>query len=111
MKRHFKEGARNIWRNGWMTVASVGAVTTTLILVGVFLVLMLNLNHIANELEGDVQIKALVELTAEQNDVNQIETKIKSIDEIESVEFLTKEEELKNLIESMGDQGKAWGTI
>lgn len=109
MKRHFKEGARNIWRNGWMTVASVGAVTTTLILVGVFLVLMLNLNHIANELEGDVQIKALVELTAEQNDVNQIETKIKSIDEIESVEFLTKEEELKNLIESMGDQGKAWG--
>lgn len=104
-----KEGARNTWRNGWMTVASVGAVTTTLILVGVFLVLMLNLNHIANGLEEDVQVKALVELTAEQSDIEDIENKIKDIDGIANVDFLTKEEEYDNLVESMGEQGQAWG--
>ncbi|SHM95880.1 permease-like cell division protein FtsX [Gracilibacillus kekensis] len=109
VKRHFKEGARNTWRNGWMTVASVGAVTTTLILVGVFLVLMLNLNHIAGELEKDVQIKALVEITAEEIDVDQIEEEISGISGVQSIEFLTKEEELENLMESMGDQGQAWG--
>lgn len=109
MRRHIKEGARNTWRNGWMTVASVGAVTTTLILVGVFLVLMFNLNHIANELERDVQIKALIELTAEQSDVDMIEDQLNEIDGIESIEFLTKEEELQNLMDSMGDQGQAWG--
>ncbi|MGP4040697.1 permease-like cell division protein FtsX [Gracilibacillus sp. D59] len=109
LRRHFKEGARNTWRNGWMTIASVGAVTTTLILVGVFLVLMLNLNHIASELEEDVQIKALIELTAEQSDVDQIEDNINDIKGVESIDFVTKEEELQNLIESMGEQGKAWG--
>lgn len=108
MRRHIKEGTRNTWRNGWMTVASVGAVTTTLILVGVFLVLMLNLNHIANELERDVQIKALIELTAEQTEVDELEEQITEIGGVESVEFLTKEEELDNLMESMGDQGQAW---
>lgn len=109
MRRHIKEGARNTWRNGWMTIASIGAVTTTLILVGVFLVLMLNLNHIANELERDVQIKALIELTAEQADIDTIEEQINEIGGVESVEFLTKEEELENLMDSMGDQGQAWG--
>lgn len=109
LKRHFKEGARNTWRNGWMTIASVGAVTTTLILVGVFLVLMLNLNHIASELEEDVQIKALVELTAEQSDLDQIEENINDISGIESINFVTKEEELDNLVDSMGEQGQAWG--
>ncbi|QGH34108.1 FtsX-like permease family protein [Gracilibacillus salitolerans] len=109
LKRHFKEGARNTWRNGWMTIASVGAVTTTLILVGVFLVLMLNLNHIASELEEDVQIKALIELTAEQSDVDQIEENINDINGVESMDFITKEEELENLIDSMGEQGQAWG--
>src|SRR5699024_5294072 len=99
LNRHMKEGARNTWRNGWMTVASVGAVTTTLILVGVFLVLMLNLNHIANGLEEDVQVKALVELTAEQSDIEDIENKIKDIDGIANVDFLTKEEEYDNLVE------------
>ncbi len=109
LKRHFKEGARNTWRNGWMTIASIGAVTTTLILVGVFLVLMLNLNHIANELEDDVQIKALIEVTAEESDVDQLEENINNINGIESIDFSTKEEELENLIDSMGEQGQAWG--
>ncbi|MGN8645395.1 permease-like cell division protein FtsX [Gracilibacillus sp. HCP3S3_G5_1] len=109
LKRHFKEGARNTWRNGWMTVASIGAVTTTLILVGVFLVLMLNLNHIANGLEDDVQIKALVELTAEESDVQQLEENINEISGIETIDYVTKEEELQSLIESMGEQGQAWG--
>ncbi|GAB2544890.1 permease-like cell division protein FtsX [Gracilibacillus alcaliphilus] len=106
--RHIKEGAKNTWRNGWMTVASVGAVTTTLILVGVFLVLMLNLNHIADELEQDVQIKALVSLTTEEEDISTIEENIENIRGIDEIEFLTKEEELANLVESFGEQGQAW---
>ncbi|UOQ85199.1 permease-like cell division protein FtsX [Gracilibacillus salinarum] len=108
LKRHFKEGAKNTWRNGWMTIASVGAVTTTLILVGVFLVLMLNLNHIAGELEEDVQIKALVELTEEETTVEAMNEDISNISGVESVEYVTKEEELQNLIDSMGEQGQAW---
>ncbi len=106
-KRHFREGAKNIWRNSWMTVASVGAVTTTLILVGAFLALMLNLNHVADNLEKDVQIKAFVDLTADESETEKISEEIEEIPEVSSIDFATKEEELESLMESMGDD--AWG--
>ncbi|MGL1819169.1 UNVERIFIED_CONTAM: cell division protein FtsX, partial [Escherichia coli] len=37
LSRHLREGVKNLSRNGWMTFASVSAVTVTLLLVGVFL--------------------------------------------------------------------------
>ncbi|WP_077624795.1 permease-like cell division protein FtsX [Sediminibacillus massiliensis] len=108
MKRHFREGGKNIWRNGWMTIASIGAVTTTLILVGAFLALMLNLNQVAGNVEKDVEIKALVEVTAEQGQVESIQHEIEQIPEVSSVEYSSKEEELNSLIQSMGEEGNSW---
>lgn len=108
-KRHFREGSKNIWRNSWMTIASIGAVTTTLILVGAFLALMLNLNNVAGNLEKDVEIKALVELTASDDEVEALGEAIQEIPEVSSVEFSSKEKELESLISSMGDEGDAWG--
>ncbi|WP_026570954.1 permease-like cell division protein FtsX [Sediminibacillus terrae] len=107
-RRHLSEGAKNIRRNGWMTVASVGAVTTTLILVGAFLALMLNLNQVAGNIEEDVEIKALVEVTADEAQVDEIRQKIDDIPEVASVDYSSKEEELNGLIESMGEQGETW---
>lgn len=108
IRRHFREGTKNIFRNGWMTVASVGAVTTTLILVGAFLALMLNLNNIADNIEEDVQIETLIELTANEDQVKELGEKIKQIDEVGSVKFSSKDQQLQNLIKSMGEEGEAW---
>lgn len=108
MNRHLREGSKNIWRNGWMTVASVGAVTTTLILVGAFLALMLNLNSIADTVEEDVEIKALVDVTAEKADITTLNEQIEEIPQVASVEYSTKEEELNSLIKSMGEEGNTW---
>lgn len=47
--RHLRESFKSLGRNTWMTFASISAVTVTLILVGVFLVIMLNLNNILHE--------------------------------------------------------------
>ena len=106
--RHLRAGFRNIIRNGWMTVASIGAVTTTLILVAAFLALMLNLNEMAKNIEDDVQINTLIELTATDEDVKTLGDEINAIDGIEKVTFSSKDDELKKLIDSMGDEGEAW---
>ncbi|QKY69929.1 permease-like cell division protein FtsX [Lentibacillus sp. CBA3610] len=107
-KRHFREGAKNIFRNGWMTVASVGAVTTTLLLVGAFLALMLNLNHMAQGLEEDVEIEALIDRTANEEEINEIGSAIEQMNETETVAFSSKDEELSQLIEDMGEEGSTW---
>lgn len=108
IKRHFKEGMKNVIRNGWMSVASIGAVTVTLILVGTFIMLMLNINQMAVKVEEDVQIKALIEVTADEDDIRDLGDEIEAISGVESVEFSSKDDEFKNLIEDMGEQGKAW---
>lgn len=108
IKRHFREAIKNIFRNGWMTIASVGAVTTTLILVGAFLALVFNLNQMANEIEDDVEIKVLINLTANEDQIKTLGDKITALDRIDSVDFSSKNEQLESLIESMGDEGQSW---
>ncbi|TFJ93314.1 permease-like cell division protein FtsX [Lentibacillus salicampi] len=107
-KRHLREGLKNIFRNGWMTVAAVGAVTTTLLLVAAFLALMLNLNHMAGGLEEDVQIKALIDRTANEEQIQELGTTIEQIEGTESVAFSSSDEELNQLIEGMGEEGNTW---
>src|SRR5690625_1498289 len=99
LKRHFREGIKNVFRNGWMSVASIGAVTVTLILVGAFVTLMLNINQMTLKVEEDVEIKTLIELTADEDEIKQLGEQIKEIAGVESVRFSSKDDELKELID------------
>lgn len=108
MKRHFTEGIKNVIRNGWMSIASIGAVTVTLVLVGTFIMLMLNINEMVVKVEEDVQIKALIDVTADEDIIRELGEEIESISGVATVDFSSKEDEFKNLIDDMGDEGKAW---
>ena len=102
--RHFRESLKSLGRNGWMTFASVSAVTVTLLLVGVFVLIMMNLNKVADDLENDVEIKSFVSLEADEASVTEMETAIKSMSGVDSVNFSTKEEELSDLVLDFGDE-------
>src|SRR5690625_1633459 len=108
LKRHLREGSKNIYRNGWMSIASIGAVTVTLILVGTFAALMLNINEMANKVEEDVEIKALMELTADEEQVKELGEEIENITGIATMRFSSKDDELQGLVEGMGEDGEAW---
>lgn len=108
LMRHIRVGCKNIIRNGWMTIASIGAVTTTLILVSVFLALVLNLNEIAKNIENDVEIKTLVELGTSDEEVIALGKQLEAIEGVDSVTFSSNDEELQSLIESMGEEGETW---
>lgn len=111
LKRHVLEGLKSSWRNSWMTLASVGAVTTTLLLVSVFLALMMNLNHVAANIEEDVQIKVLIDVTATDEEISELGQSIESLSRVASVEFSSRDQELEDLISSMGDEGDAFSLL
>ncbi|MDQ0157117.1 permease-like cell division protein FtsX [Robertmurraya andreesenii] len=108
LRRHMKESLKNLARNGWMTFASVSAVTVTLMLVGVFFVIMMNLNKVATDIEEDVRIRVHIDIAATKQDQAALKKKIEQIPEVESIVFSPKENELKNLIDSLGDEGEAF---
>lgn len=106
--RHARDSLKNISRNGWMTFASVSAVTVTLILVGVFFVIMMNLNRVAQTIEEDVQIRVHIDVAANQQDQQKLKSEIESIPEVKSVTFSSKQNELNNLVNSLGEEGKSF---
>ncbi|MBS4195451.1 permease-like cell division protein FtsX [Lederbergia citri] len=108
LRRHLRESFKSLRRNGWMTFASVSAVTVTLLLVGVFFVILMNMNKFATDLEKDVEIRTHVELTASKEDEAKLKQDLEKLDLVESVKFSSKEDELNHLIQTMG---KEWNFI
>ncbi|MEK4566214.1 permease-like cell division protein FtsX [Alkalihalobacillus sp. FSL R5-0424] len=109
--RHLKEGTKNLGRNGWMTFASISAVTVMLLVVGIFLLLILNMNHMATQVEDDVEIRAYIELTANEEQQEELRASIEDITDVKEVAFLGKDEGLSNLIDSLGDGGQAFESV
>ncbi|AIM16215.1 MULTISPECIES: permease-like cell division protein FtsX [Neobacillus] len=106
--RHARESFKSIGRNGWMTFASVSAVTVTLILVGVFFVIMMNLNRVAETVEEDVEIRVHIDVAATKENQDSLKAELEAIPEVKSVTFSSKEQELDALVKSMGEEGKAF---
>ncbi|SCB71146.1 Cell division protein FtsX [Bacillus mycoides] len=103
-----REGVKNLSRNGWMTFASVSAVTVTLLLVGVFLAAIMNMNHFATKVEQDVEIRVHIDPAAKEADQKKLEEDMSKIAKVDSIKYSSKEEELKRLIKSLGDSGKTF---
>jgi cell division transport system permease protein len=108
LKRHLRESIKSLGRNGWMTFASISAVTVTLLLVGVFLVVMLNMNNFAKKIENDVEIRVHIDVTATEKDKEALKAQIDAIPEVKEITFSSKEEELQNLIKSFGEEGASF---
>ena len=108
IRRHFRGSFKSLGRNGWMTFASISAVTVTLLLVGVFSIIMMNLNKIADDIENDVEIKVLIDIIEDPKKAKAAEDSLMSTIEkmqgVKEVEYSSKEEELNILIADFGEE-------
>ncbi|KEO81622.1 permease-like cell division protein FtsX [Tumebacillus flagellatus] len=101
--RHGREGLRNLNRNGWMTFASVSAVTVTLLLLGVFLILAYNVQLFSQQLESQVEMNVYVKESATRADVLELERQLKSLPELASVTYVSKETGLDQLRDKLAE--------
>lgn len=102
--RHVREGVKNLGRNGWMSFASISAVTITLFILGVFLILAMNVNYFAQSVEKQVEIRVFLDVLATKENVTQVEQNIKTIPKVDTVTFIPKDEGLKQFKESLGEK-------
>ncbi|ANE46739.1 cell division protein FtsX [Paenibacillus swuensis] len=104
--RHLREGTRNIVRNGWMSFASISSISISLFILGVFLILTLNVNSMADQIESDVEVRVYLALGLKQDKINELKTQIEGIPDVSTVAFVSKEEGIKQLIDKLGDDNK-----
>jgi cell division transport system permease protein len=102
-----REGGKSLIRNGWMTFASVSAISISLFILGIFLLLTLNVNYLADQIESQVEIRVYLEVNTPQSQIDALQSAIAAIPEVSKVEFVSKEEGLKFLREKLGESGKS----
>ena len=104
MGRHIRDAFKSLFRNGLMTFGSVSAVSMILLIVGVFVSLLFNVNKIGSDIENDVNVRIYIDLAADQEKTDQLEAKIKELADVESVTFRSKDEELEDVTKSFAEE-------
>ncbi|WP_248929463.1 permease-like cell division protein FtsX [Paenibacillus hamazuiensis] len=105
--RHVREGCKNVVRNGWMSFASISSISISLFILGVFLLLTLNVNYLAQQIESQVEIRVYLEVNTPKEQIASLQSDITAIPNVAKVTFVSKEEGLKFLREKLGESGKA----
>lgn len=99
-----REAFVSLVRNGWLTLASVSIVFVSLVILGGSVLLMLNADHLAQRLESEVEISVFIEEDTKRAVVSQMEKQIKATAGVDSATFVSKEQSLREMQASFGDQ-------
>ena len=99
-----QETLRSLRRNNWMSFASVSTVAVSLFVLGVFLLLVLNMNRLASSLESQVQISVYLADGLSESARKDIASDIEALQGIEEIRYVPKEEAKERLAKRLGDQ-------
>ena len=104
MEYFIKEALSSLKRNGLMSFASVTTVALSLLILGMFLVMVLNLNNMASTLESQVQISVYLQDGLTDLEMREVGTRITKIPGVVQVNFVGKEEAMSRFKERLGEQ-------
>ncbi len=99
-----QEVFRSLRRNNWMSFASIGTVAVSLFVLGVFLILVLNMNRMASMLESQVQISVYLQDDVKKSDRIDLQSDIEKMQGIATVKYVDKDAAKERLSERLGDQ-------
>ena len=98
------EGFSNVFKNKKSTGASLMIMCATMIIFGIFLILGENINHFVDEVESEQGISVFVKNEATQEQIDELGEKIRAIDGVNTVEFVSKDEALEQMKERFGER-------
>lgn len=93
-----KEGIRNIWTNRMMSFASVGVLVSCLLLTGAAILFSMNIDSAMSDLEADNSIRVVLDDELPTLEGIQVGEKIKQLGNIETCEFVPKDEAIKKYL-------------
>ena len=96
-----REGFRNLWQNRFMAVASIGVLVSCLRLTGGAYLIFANIDHIFDWVYEQNVVVAFADADCTEEEITQLEEKIKSITNVASVEHRSKDQLLEEMADSM----------
>ena len=104
-KEYFvKETYKSIRRNGFMSFASISTVAVSLLVLGMFLMIFLNTNNLAQYLESQVQVSVYMQDSATAKELASVKDKLIKMPGVVKVTQVSKQQALERFKKRLGDQ-------
>ena len=101
------EGFSNVFKNKKSTGASLMIMCATMIIFGIFLILGENINHFVSQIESAQGIQVFINNDTTQEQIDEIGEKIRQINGVSTVEYVSKEDALEIMRERFKDNPEA----
>ncbi|OPL14753.1 MAG: hypothetical protein AVO34_01070 [Firmicutes bacterium ML8_F2] len=96
------ETFKGLYRNRWMCITSTGVVVVTLLMLGLFMLVNLNIDHITDTVKEQVEIVVYIEDQAAQEAVNDLYKQLSEHSQVEEVTYVSSEEHMRRLQMQLG---------
>ena len=101
----FKDVFRSIWRNRMMALASVFVLVSCMLLIGAAALLSVNVSSIVEAVEDQSEAIVYLEDNLDDAAIEEVRDSLIATGKVATIEFISKEDALLGMMESMGDDG------
>lgn len=107
LNKSFTNAFKSIFRNFSLSIASISCIVITLIIVSVAIILGYNVNNFTNDIENDLTIVTFLKKDVNQNDIDNVKTKLNSLPNVDNIEYKSK----KAIKEQMMQENETYNRI
>lgn len=100
------EGFHNVMKNKKSTGASLMIMCATMLIFGLFFLIGENVNHMMKELESNQGMQVFMTKKVSDEQIQELEEKIKDLPDVAKVEFISKEQGMNTFKERFGENAK-----
>ena len=97
-----KMGAHNLIANRSMSFSSISVLTACLLLIGISVVILLNIQNLVKDVEKQNVVVAFVKLDADDETTAKVGTDLLAIPNVEAIEFVSKEQGYEEQLKEFG---------
>lgn len=109
--RIIKLGVVNFWRNIWLSVATTFIMVLTLFLISTLVIINIIGNIALDTVKEKVDISVFLNSETTEAQINQVKNKLLSLSEVKSIDYITKEQALKEFKEKHKGEEKLLASI
>jgi cell division transport system permease protein len=97
-----RETFNSVKRNPWLSVASVLTVMVSLVILGFSIFFLINASHLAETFESELEIAVFMKSNVTSEQITKMQSEIEKMPGVASVSFISKEQALAEMGETMG---------
>lgn len=99
------QGFKNLWKNSLMTLASIGVLLSCMLIIGVAVLFTVNVATVIDVVEEQSEAIIFLEDDVTDTKIEDIKNSVIATGKIASIEFISKDDALRDMMDSLGDDG------